>query len=99
MSPSGRDSEGAGNVSEVPPRGKIAPESPAVAVDDGHWEDFTCVTPWEDFVRSLEDLLRGWKAFDTGMYLFQNEISRVKSCSETEFVPHHKSSPDASTCL
>lgn len=81
MSPSDRDAEGARNVSKVPPGGKIAAESPAVAVDDGHWEDFTCVTPWEDFVRSLEDVLRGWKAYNTGTYLFQSEMSRVKTCS------------------
>lgn len=34
--------------------------------DDGQWEDFTCATPWEDFVRSLEDVLREWKLCNTG---------------------------------
>lgn len=40
----------------------------AAVEDDGDWEDFTCVTPWEDFVRSLEDVLRSWNACDTGGY-------------------------------
>lgn len=36
-------------------------------VDDGHqWEDFTCSTRWEDFVRALEDVLRDWKSSDRG---------------------------------
>lgn len=36
------------------------------AADDGQWEDYTCVTPWEEFIRSLEDVLREWKGCDTG---------------------------------
>lgn len=46
--------------------GRTPAEIPTVEANDGDWEDFTCVTSWEDLVRSLEDVLRSWNACDTG---------------------------------
>lgn len=40
------------------------------AEDDSYqhgWVDFSCATPWEDFIRSLEDVLRDWRACHTGV--------------------------------
>lgn len=59
--PDREDSGGSGMHLDVGDKG-----SAAVVDDDGQWEDFTCATPWEDFVRSLEDVLRDWKLCDTG---------------------------------
>lgn len=41
----------------------------------GQWEDYTCATPWEDFVRALEDVLREWKACGTGGYKYSGNMS------------------------
>lgn len=49
-------------------RGCFSGDTNSVA-GDGQWEDFTCATPWEDFVRSLEEVLREWKCCDTGASL------------------------------
>lgn len=35
-------------------------------IDDGQWEDYTCQGSWEDFIRSLEGVLRDWKSCNTG---------------------------------
>lgn len=59
MSPSGEDAVGGPN------HGVEIQDSSAV--DDGRWEDYTCQGSWEDFIRSLESVLRDWKSCNTGV--------------------------------
>lgn len=66
---------------------------------EGHehgWEDYTCATQWEDFVRSLEDVLRDWKACHTGLKHLRGFV-RGEVCSHFSSMSVNQTVPDDCT--
>ncbi len=37
--------------------------------EDGQWEDYTCQGSFEELIRSIEMVIREWRACDTGARL------------------------------